>query len=102
MDSKNIEKQAEIRIWLRVENNNKFVRGKSKTRESIELYLSLYYNMKQKDPRSWEYTIFIPYSETKDLEEKVYEILRELEFEADLNNCFIEADAHCDELDLHW
>lgn len=34
-----LENTAKIRMGLRIENNNKFVRGKGKVRESIEQFL---------------------------------------------------------------
>ncbi|WP_432759270.1 recombinase family protein [Bacillus cereus] len=39
------EKNAEVRMWLRVENNSKFVRGKNKVRKEVEQYLRYYFNM---------------------------------------------------------
>lgn len=92
---------AKIDMHLRVENNNKFVRGKSKTRASIEQYLQ-YYNMKQPDSKQCEYTLFIKYEDIKNLENTLYSILQEIDSIADWNNCFIEADVRCDELGLQW
>ncbi|MBG9772779.1 hypothetical protein O0555_05850 [Brevibacillus laterosporus] len=40
-----VEKIAKIRMCLRIENNNKFVRGKGKVRESIENDLRYRYKM---------------------------------------------------------
>ncbi|MBW9158670.1 recombinase family protein [Clostridium tagluense] len=96
-----IEKIAKIDLWLSIENNNKFVRGKKKTRERIENDLS-YYSMKKPDPKSCEYILQVKYREIEDLENTVYDILSEMHMEADMNNCFIEADAKCVELGLSW
>jgi DNA invertase Pin-like site-specific DNA recombinase len=96
------EKIAEIHLYLRIENNNKFVRGKKKTRENIENYLSFYYTMNKPDPQQNDYIFFVKYTTIDNLDNTVYEILRDLENEADLNNCFIEADARCEKLELSW
>lgn len=96
-----IEKIAKIDLWVSIENNNKFVRGKKKTRERIENDLR-YYSMKKSDPKSCEYILQVKYREIEDLENTVYDILREIHMEADMNNCVIEADARCVELGLSW
>ncbi|MCI0768477.1 recombinase family protein [Bacillus sp. TL12] len=98
-DEKTKEQTAIIRMLLRVENNNKFVRGKGKVRKNIESFLISQYNMEQ---RSGEYIFYIPYSTIPDLEQKVDSIIREINFEADLQNCFTELDVYCDELELQW
>ncbi|MEH7353477.1 hypothetical protein V7150_07830 [Neobacillus drentensis] len=49
-----------------------------------------------------EYVIYVHYTAVYDLEESVYDILREMDNEADMRNCFIEADVYCDELGLKW
>ncbi|CEG33155.1 hypothetical protein [Bacillus massiliglaciei] len=48
-----------------------------------------------------EYIIYIPYTTVDALEKTVYDILGELDNEADMRNCFIEAEVYCDELDSH-
>lgn len=96
------EKIAQILMSLRVENNNKFVRGKKKARENIERYLEYYYKMQKASSSDDDYIIFVKYKDIDDLKNTVYEIFRELENEADLKNCFTEGDASCDELNLNW
>ncbi|TYR81547.1 recombinase family protein [Priestia megaterium] len=92
-----LENTTKIRMGLRIENNNKFVRGKGKVRESIEQFLKDHYNMEIIDN---EYIIYVPYTTVDDLEKTVYDILKEMDSEADMRNCFIEADVYCDELGL--
>lgn len=87
---------------LVLENNNKFVRGKKKVGENIERYLKYHYNMQKSDFQHYDYTIWVKYKEINDLKNTVYEILQELNNEADLQNCFTEGDARCDELGLTW
>lgn len=97
-----IEKVAKISMWLRVENNNKYIRGKKKVRDRIEQYLKYYYKLEHPEPKSWEYIFHVKYTTTEGLVNEVYDILREMDFEADLRNCFIEADVNCEELGLSW
>lgn len=96
------EKIVEIRMSLRVENNNKFVRGKKKTRERIEKYLKSYYSLNEPASEHSDYIFYVKYKTVDDLVNTVHEIIRDLENEADLNNCFIEADANCEEFGLTW
>lgn len=102
IEASSIEKIAEIRMSLRIENNNKFVRGKKKTRENIERYLKFYYNMNELNSNQSDYIFYVKYATIDNLDNTVHEILRDLENEADLNNCFIEADVRCEELELSW
>ncbi|MBF8118959.1 MULTISPECIES: recombinase family protein [Bacillaceae] len=95
----NQENTAIIRMGLRIENNNKFVRGKGKVRDSIEQFLKHHYNMVI---IANEYIIYVPYTTVDALKKTVYDILGELDSEADMRNCFIEADVYCDELGLTW
>ncbi|QOS98358.1 recombinase family protein [Brevibacterium sp. JNUCC-42] len=92
-------KPAKVRMCLRIENNNKFVREKGKVRESIEQYLKHYYQM---EIITNEYIIYVPYTTIEELKKTMYDILSELDSEADMRNCFIEVDAYCDELGLTW
>ncbi|USK32105.1 recombinase family protein [Bacillus sp. F19] len=94
-----LENTAKIRMGLRIENNNKFVGGKGKVRESIEQFLKHHYKM---EIIANEYIIYVPYTTIDALKKAVYDILGELDSEADMRNCFIEADVYCDELGLTW
>jgi len=85
-------KEIKVRLHLRVERNSKFVRGMKKSRREIENICLSYYNMVQEDPDSWEYTITIPYTTEKELDERIYELYDEMESIADSNNCWTEAD----------
>jgi hypothetical protein len=58
--------------------------------------------MKKPDPNSCEYILQVKYREIQDLDNTVYDILSEMYMEADMNNCFIEADAKCEELEMYW
>ncbi|WNF35042.1 recombinase family protein [Bacillaceae bacterium IKA-2] len=102
MATSKVDKIAEIHMSLMIENNNKFVRGKKKTRENIERYLKSYYTMNKLDQQQNDYLLFVKYVTIDNLDNTVHEILRDLENEADLNNCFIEADVRCEKLELNW
>ena len=97
-----IEKTAKINMYLRVENNSKFVRGKKKVRENIERYLINHYNMRKLTNNNWDYTLYVKYKTIDELTKEVYDILRELSDEAEWRNCFIEDDTNCEELGLSW
>jgi len=93
-------KTAKINMYLRIENNNKFVRGKKKVKEETEQYLKAHYNLEC--PVIDDYIFYVPYTTVNGLTEEVYEILREIDNMADMRNCFIETDVTCDELELNW
>ncbi|MEG0794711.1 MAG: recombinase family protein [Bacilli bacterium] len=97
-----IENIAKIRMWLRVENNNKFVRGKNKVRGQIEQYLRYNYKLEESSIKSREYIFYVKYKTVEELKNTVYDILREMQDEADYRNCFIEDDTYCDELNIRW
>ena len=87
------KKTLQVNLWLRVENNNKFIRMKSKVRDRIERRILSQYGMQKNRPDGWEYTLTISYSTDEELESVIYDdILREADNEADYSNCFIEAD----------
>ena len=97
-----VEKTAKVNMYLRVENNSKFVRGKKKVRENIERYLINHYNMRKLTNNNWDYTLYVKYKTIDELTKEVYDILRELSDEAEWRNCFIEDDTNCEELGLSW
>jgi hypothetical protein len=49
-----------VKLWLRVENNSKFVRGKGKARDEIEQYVLSRFAMEKPDKKGWEYVLSIP------------------------------------------
>jgi len=94
------KKNAKIKMDLRVENNSKFVRGKTKVIEITKQYLKFNYNL-IRTTRD-EYIFYVPYTTINGLVEEVYNIIQKIADEADMNHCFIEADVTCDELGLYW
>ncbi len=86
------EKTIQLELWLQVENNSKFVRGKTQSRREIEDRVLSRYNMRKPNKDSWEYELTVTYSSDEELDDIVYDILREAESIADYRNGFIEAD----------
>jgi len=102
--TRNIPDQRSIKLKLNlmVENNSKFVRGKKKARERIELFHLEQYKMQKEDKDGWIYDIEILFKNEKDLEDKIQELYSEMENEADLVNCFIEADIYNEKTGKSW
>jgi hypothetical protein len=82
-----------VALYLRVENNSKFVRGKTKAREEIEQYVLSHYHLEKPRKDGWEYVLSIPYHTDEELDEIIYrDILQEAALHADIHHCFIETD----------
>jgi hypothetical protein len=96
-------KTIQVELYLRVENNSKFVRGKGKVRDEIERYILRQYAM-EKHPNGVDYTLTIPYETEEQLERIIYQdILQEAASTADARYCFIEADVTAlDDSGRHW
>jgi DNA invertase Pin-like site-specific DNA recombinase len=84
-------KTMKVELCLQVENNNKFVRGKSKVRNEIEQFILSQFDMKKLNNGC--YILSIPYASDEELDGIIYgEIVSEAEHTVDRRNCFIEAD----------
>ena len=84
-------KMIKVKLWLSVENNSKFVRGKSRARAEIEQDVLSRFSMEKTDKNGWEYILSIPYTTDEELDEIILEeIYAEAERIADLRNGFIE------------
>lgn len=95
-DLKPIEPQhkvMKVKLWLRVENNNKFVRGKGKVRDEIERRVLNQFGM-EKTIKGGSADIFsIPYTTDEKLDQIINEdIYAEAANIADYRNCFTEGD----------
>jgi hypothetical protein len=93
-------KTTTLTLWLRVENNSKFVRGKKRARADIEAFHLRRYGMKKLS--ECEYELTFSYRDDADLERQVHELLREIDNEADLRHCFTEADVTEKGADRFW
>lgn len=82
-----------VQLWLRVENNSKFVRGKKKAREEIEDWVLRRYGLRATDEGGPEYLLTIPYTTDEELDQIIYDdIWREADSIADARHCFVEGD----------
>ena len=98
------KKTMRVELYLQVENNNKFVRGKTRSREEIEWDVLSRYQMEKPDKDRGRYLLTIPYETDEELDRIIYDdILREAHFIADLRHGFIEADViSLDDPDRSW
>jgi len=83
-------KTTKVILWLQVENNSKFVRGKGKSRQHIEDYCLSEYNARKLEKDGWEYELTFQYTDDEDLERQIYDLSAEMSQEADLRNGFVE------------
>ena len=82
-----------VKLWLTVENNSKFVRGKSKSLNEIEWRVLSCFDMEKSDKNGSEYILSIPYTTDEELDRIINEeIYAEAEYIADSRHCFIEVD----------
>jgi hypothetical protein len=98
------ERTLDVEIYLRVENNSKFVRGKTRAREEIERDVLSLFGMRKSSPDSHDYILTIPYTSDEDLENTIYQdILAEADLLADDRHCFVEASVRAlDGSDRSW
>jgi DNA invertase Pin-like site-specific DNA recombinase len=85
-------KATQVKLWLQVENNNKFVRGKNKSRVEIEEICLARYQAKKLSPDGFEYELTFHHTDEADLQEQINELARDMEDIADSRNGGIEAD----------
>ena len=98
-----VKKKLDVCLWLRIENNNKYVRGKGKVRQEIEQYVLSHYNMQKPYKDSHEYNLTISYKDEAELDKIIYDILQEAESLADARNCFTESDIRAlDGSERYW
>jgi DNA invertase Pin-like site-specific DNA recombinase len=97
-------KVMKVEVWLRVERNNKYVRGKQKAKEEIERCVFSRYQMEKPKPDGWDYVLSIPYQTDEELDRIIYDdILGEAQRIAESRHCFIEADVRSiEDPDRQW
>ena len=83
-------KTTKVILWLQIENNSKFVRGKGKSRQYIEDFHLSCYNAKKIDMDGWEYELTFQYEDDEDLENQINDLASEMSSEADFRNGFVE------------
>ncbi len=95
--------RIDVELWLRVENNSKFVRGKTKARAWIEDSVLRRYAMRKPDANRSDYILTLTYGTDDEIDATIDDILREAAQIADLHDCFIEADVRAlDGSDRSW
>lgn len=85
-------KATKIILWLRVENNSKFVRGKGKSRKDIEDYYLSDYQARKLQKDGWEYELTFQYDDDAELEKQINRLIDDMSREAEARNGFIEYD----------
>ena len=93
-------RKATILLWLRVENNNKHVRGKKRALENIQRYCLPPYEALRRS--SGEYALQVPYCSDAALDQIVSDLLEDIAREADMCNCFSESNAQLEGTDRCW
>ncbi len=101
-DEKQAKKYVKVSLWLRVENNSKFVRGKGRSREEIERFVLSRYSMRKLRKDGWEYKLVIPYENDEDLDDIIYDMIQEMADIADSRHGFIEYDVVDMDSDRSW
>lgn len=83
-----IQRTTTVTLWLRVENNNRYGRGRKRSIEAIESFVLPHYNAKPISDCQYEVTF--PFEEEAQLDKQIYELLNECQRFADLYNCSTE------------
>jgi len=96
------KKAITLDLWLRVENNSKFVRGKGKSRKYIEDYLRYHCGMEKPNKDSWDYKVTFEYKDKGDLDKQIDEMFRSIHCEADRRNGFVETSLVNPETEMEW
>ena len=96
------KKIAVVEVSLLVENNSKFVRGKSESRQRIEESCFAPFSMTKKDKDGSQYTLKIPYQTNEELDEIINKMIEEAGYLADLKNGFVEMSVHEPETEKCW
>lgn len=89
-----------ITLYLSIENNSEFVRGKGKVRERIERYSLSNYQMKKLPHNDYELTF--NYENEEHLQKQIDDLHQEMAMEADLRNCYIETNFYDQVNDLSY
>ena len=88
-------------LRLRIENNNRHLRGKRRAIESIERVVLPIYGETQ-PLRANEYQMKIAYRTDAELDKLMDGLLCEIAWEADRRNCFSESEALLEGTDRSW
>jgi len=90
-------KYLNAELFLIIENNSSYVRGKKKTIEMIEFFILSEYDFKKKTKSGSTYSLSIPYKTKKELDKTVNNIIEQIHRQADSYNTFAQ---ECSIIDL--
>ncbi|MEX3630575.1 MAG: phage integrase family protein [Burkholderia sp.] len=91
---------ATVHLTLDIRNNSKYVRGRKRSIEAIEFWiLDEYEAVKVVDG---EYDLRVPYGCDQELDDLMYELLRDIQITADDRHCFSESRAQLIGSDRAW
>jgi len=90
-------KTATVLLWLSIENNSQFVRGKKRVKETLVRYLQQRYSATLLP--SGQYQLRVPYRTDEELDSTMEDLLQYIASEADLRHCFSESDAQLEGAD---
>lgn len=82
------QKSTVVILDLRVENNNRYGRGRKRSLEAIDSIVFSNYEVTELPEHKYEVTFY--YEDDADLNKQVYDLLNECQHFADLYNCSIE------------
>ena len=92
---------ATILLYLRIENNNRHLRGKKRVIENIERWVLPVYGEAQ-HLRANEYQMVIAYRTDAELDKRMVDLFSEISWEADRRNCFSESETSIEGTDRQW
>lgn len=85
-------KEIKVKLWMCIENNSKFVRGKKKAREYIESRYLRIFDAQKPYKDGYDYILTIPYGTEEELSKIIDDLYSEIHWSADSYNCQAEAD----------
>ena len=96
------DKETKVNLWMCIENNNKWVRGKKKAREHIEMIYLSQYDAKKSYKDGYDYILTISYETQEELNEIIDELYSNIHRSADSYNCQAEADITSLDGQISW
>lgn len=95
------KRTIELKVWFDIENNSKFVRGKTKANRRVQSLLG-WYEGKKFEGKDWEYVIKVRYEDDEELDNTVEEIHDEIALIADCHHCQVDINISTVDDRRHW
>lgn len=102
VEKQDMKKQMQLKLHMYIENNSRFVRGEKKVRENIERYHLSQYQAQKIHKDGNDYILTIPYETEEELNETIDELYEEMNHEADIYHCYVEADIYSIDGEKSW